>query len=87
MFDCFTNTPELSPYASLPNNVPLDQTNPDPRTVSHPLLRKHGFQSARLPIAEPDKCPEDVLNRILWHALRGPDATYPEWAVTKVKDD
>jgi YVTN family beta-propeller protein len=87
MTDCFTDTPDLSPYLALPNNVPIDQTNPEAKTVSHPLLRKHAFQSARLPIAEPDKCPEDALNRILWHALRGPNAAYPNWAVIKIKDE
>ena len=72
---------------AVPNNIALDQTNPEARTVSHPLLRKHAFQSARLRIDEPDKCPEDLLNRILWHAMKGPDAAYPEWAVTKIKDE
>jgi hypothetical protein len=28
-----------------------------------------------------DRCPEDVLNRILWHAMKGPRAPYPQWAV------
>ena len=38
--------------------------------------------SARLPLDLPDKCPEDVLNRILWHAMKGSQAPYPAWAVT-----
>jgi YVTN family beta-propeller protein len=87
MSDCFTATPDFSPYDSVPNNVPLDQTNPEAKTVLHPLLRKHAVQSARLRIDEPDKCPEDVLNRILWHAMKGPEAAYPEWAVMKIKDE
>jgi YVTN family beta-propeller protein len=87
MTDCFTDTPDFTPYDALPNNIPLDQMNPEAKTVSHPLLRKHAFQSARLPIAEPDKCPEDVLNRILWHAMKGPDAPYPVWATAKIPDD
>jgi len=24
-----------------------------------------------------DRCPEDLLNRILWHAMKGSDAPYP----------
>jgi hypothetical protein len=86
MSDCFMDAPDFTPYSCVPNNVALDQMNPEPKTVLHPLLRKHAFQSARLPIEEPDKCPEDTLNRILWHALKGPDAPYPDWAVTRASD-
>jgi hypothetical protein len=39
-----------------------------------------------LPLDEVDRCPEDVLNRILWHAMKGPDAPYPVWAVKPVAD-
>jgi len=81
MSDCFTNTPDLTPFTALPNNVPLDQMNPDPKKVSDPLLRKHAYASARLPLAQIDQCPEDLLNRILWHAMKGSRAPYPEWAV------
>jgi len=34
-----------------------------------------------------DACPEDTLNRILWHAVKGSAAPYPAWAVTFVPDD
>lgn len=43
--------------------------------------------SASLPLDEIDRCPEDLLNRILWHSARGPDAPYPAWAVTPDADD
>ena len=29
-----------------------------------------------------DECPEDLFNRILWHAQKGSAAEYPAWAVT-----
>jgi hypothetical protein len=28
-----------------------------------------------------------VLNRILWHAMRGSREPYPAWAITRVADD
>jgi hypothetical protein len=34
-----------------------------------------------------DACPEDLFNRILWHAMKGSEAPYPEWAVTVTEDD
>jgi hypothetical protein len=86
MFDCFTNTPDLAPFIALPSNIPLDQMNPEPRKVSDPLLRKNAYASARLPLGRPDQCPEDLLNRILWHAMKGPLAPYPEWAVRTQED-
>ena len=86
MFDCFTNVPALAPFVALTNNIPLDQMNPDPKKVADPLLRKHAYASARLPLKEVDRCPEDLLNRILWHAMKGSAAPYPEWAV-RFQDD
>ena len=87
MFDCFTQMPDFSPFIALPNNVPLDQMNPPAAAISDPLLRQYARASARLPLAKPDQCPEDLLNRILWHAMKGSQAAYPAWAVHVQSDD
>ncbi len=87
MFDCFTNVPNFTPYVSLTNNVPLDEMNGAPKKISDALLRKNAYASARLNFKKVDACPEDVLNRILWHAMKGSAAPYPAWAVTVVGDD
>ena len=87
MFDCFTDKPNFTPFTALTNNVPLDQMNPDPKKITDLLLRKNAYASARLPLAEPDKCPEDQFNRILWHAMKGSQAPYPEWAITVHEDE
>lgn len=87
MADCFTDRPDLTPFASVPNRVPLDQLNPEPKKVAHPVLRQDALVSSRLPLDEVDRCPEDVFNRILWRAMKGPDVPYPEWAVKAVEDD
>jgi hypothetical protein len=81
MFDCFQDTPDFRPFVALKNQVPLDQMNPDPKAVADPLLRKNAYASARLPLGKPDQCPEQLLNRILWHAMKGPHAPYPTWAI------
>jgi len=86
MTDCFTNTPDFAPFTAVPSNIPLDQMNPDPKQVSDPLLRKHAYASARLPLDQIDQCPEDLLNRILWHAMKGSQAAYPAWAVRTQQD-
>ena len=87
MSDCFTAEANLTPFTSVPNQVPLDQMNPDPKQVSHPLLRRDALTSSRLPLDEVDRCPEDVFNRILWRAMKGPDVPYPEWAIKAAEDD
>jgi DNA-binding beta-propeller fold protein YncE len=87
MTDCFTVTPDFTPFKSVPNNVPLDEMNPDTKAIHDPLLRKNAYASARLPLDKIDACPEDLFNRILWHAMKGSQIPYPEWAVTKVEDE
>jgi len=86
MSACFTETPDFAPFLALTNNIPLDQMNPAPKKISDPLLRRHAYASARLPLDEVDKCPEGQLNRILWHALKGSQTPYPAWAVSEVRD-
>lgn len=87
MSDCFTDTPDLTPFKSVPNRVPLDQANPEPRKIADRLLRQDALASERLKLDQPDLCSEDVLNRILWRAMKGSDVPYPEWAVKGEKDD
>ena len=87
MTDCFTNTPDFTPFAAVMNNVPLDQMNPEPKKISDALLRKQAYLSARLPLDKMDACPEDTLNRILWHAMKGSQTPYPNWAAKFVKDE
>ena len=87
MFDCFTATPDFTAFDVVTNNVPLDEMNPPPKRISDPQLRKDAQVSARLPLQQADQCPEDLLNRILWRAAKGPQTPYPEWAVKVVDDD
>ena len=88
MADCFTNVSNLKPFDAVPNQVPLDEVNPEPKKISDEQLRKDALVSAQLPLDEPDRCPEDVLNRILWRAMKGTGVPYPEWAITTgIEDD
>lgn len=87
MFDCFAATPDYTPFVAVPNQVPLDEMNPDPKAITDPQLKKYALASARLNFRRVDACPEDLLNRVLWHAVKGSAAPYPDWAVTLVEDD
>ncbi len=77
MFSVFTDQPDFSPYAALPNRIALDEMNP-------PLARLTGLQkqlaqeSMRMDFSEPDAAPEDLLNRVIWHSVKGYDVPYPK---------
>jgi Phosphoesterase family len=87
MFDCFTNTPDFTPFDAVANNVPLDEMNPDPKTVRDPILRKDAYVSSKLPLNKEDQCPEDLFNHIIWRSVKGAHAPYPDWAVKATGDD
>ncbi|MES2201678.1 MAG: beta-propeller fold lactonase family protein [candidate division FCPU426 bacterium] len=84
--EVFTDRPDLRPFHYLPSNVPLDQMNPQTAMISDPQLRRDAVASARLPLDQPDRCPEDLLNRILWRAQKGSKTPYPEWAISAQGD-
>ena len=79
--DCFTSTPDFTPFTAVTNNVPLDQLNPPSKALLDPVLRRDAELSERLPLDKPDQCDEDLLNKIIWHAQRGSKVPYPSWAV------
>jgi len=87
MFDCFTNTPDFTAYTAVTNNVPLDEMNPASKKILDAQLRRDAIVSARLPLDQEDRCPEDVLNQILWRAMKGTQVPYPAWAVKATEDD
>ena len=87
MRDCFTDTPDLTPFTALPSNVPLDQMNGDPQSLGDPQLQADALACEQMNFRQVDRAPEDALNRVLWRAMRGTGAPYPEWAVHLVADD
>ena len=82
MFDVFTDKPDFTPFQAVPNLVPLDEMNPPQDKIEDRLLRRQAIISAGLNFRRVDACPEDVLNRILWHAVKGSSVPYPQWAIT-----
>ena len=86
MLDCFTNQPDFTAFTAVTNNVPLDEMNPPPKKIPAAQSRQDAYVSSRLPLDQPDRCPEGVLNRILWRATMG-NKPFPEWAVKIVDAD
>jgi len=87
MSACFTDQPDFTPFTSVPNQVALDELNPPPKALHDPVQRHYAQISATLPLEKMDACPEDLLNRILWHAQKGSQTLYPAWALTHVPEE
>jgi DNA-binding beta-propeller fold protein YncE len=87
MSDCFVDTPDLTPFTAVAANVRLDELNGKPTAIADPQLRRDAELSATFDWRHVDMAPDDLLNRILWRAMRGTAEPYPEWAVGAADDD
>lgn len=76
MTDCFTSKPNFTPYRCRPNQVPLDEMNPEKTALNGSALHLAEL-SLDQNFEEVDRAEEDALNRIIWHAMKGADAPYP----------
>ena len=73
LFDCFTNTPNFTPYTALPNNIDL-VSGGSARLSSQALY--YARKVRKMNFSKPDRIDEDIFNRYLWHSVKG-DARYP----------
>jgi YVTN family beta-propeller protein len=87
MASCFGDRPNLAPYVPARNVIPLDQMNPGLADIKDARQRHWAEVSIGLPLDDIDEAPEDVFNRILWHARKGRDDTYPAWAAASVGEE
>ncbi len=76
MADCFTDTPDFSPYKALPSNIPLDELNPPLETLTGDALH-WAEMSLKQDLDDVDRIDEDTFNRIIWHSVKGYDVPYP----------
>ncbi len=76
LLDCFTDTPDFTPYKALKNNIPLDQINPSLASLSGDALY-WAKKSLDQNLDDFDRIEEDTFNRIIWHSVKGYDVPYP----------
>ena len=79
MTTCFQDTPDLTPFTALPNQIPLDEMNKklaDTRGAERYWAEK----SLALELDDVDKADEWTFNRIIWHSVKGYDTPYPKLA-------
>ena len=73
---CFTTKLDFTPYTALPNIIPLDEMNAHASLPERP--QSTGRQTGELlDFSGPDRINDDMLNRILWLAAKGPGDPYP----------
>src|SRR5262249_5044992 len=75
MFSSFTDRPDFTPYAARPNNIPLNEMNPRLAGLKS-LQRELAQVSMTIDSSEPDSAPADMLNRAIWHSVKGFDTPY-----------
>jgi hypothetical protein len=75
MFTLFTSKPDFRPYTALPNQIPLNEMNPALAGLTG-LQRQLAEFSMTINSSEPDSAPADMLNRAIWHSVKGFDTAY-----------
>ena len=77
MTDCFTDKPDFTSYIALPNQIPLDQMNPNLSMLKGSQLY-WAKRSMAMSFADIDEADDNALNKIIWHSVRGYNVPYPE---------
>ncbi|HOW71911.1 MAG TPA: bifunctional YncE family protein/alkaline phosphatase family protein [Phycisphaerae bacterium] len=77
MGECFTDTPDLTPYTALPVRHTLEETNPQPATKVSLKQRYWTDKSLAMNFDQPDRVDDNVLNRVIWYSVKGFDTHYP----------
>jgi YVTN family beta-propeller protein len=75
MFSAFTSKPDFTPYTARPNQIPLNEMNPPLAGLTGLQLQMAQF-SQTVDSSEPDSAPADLMNRAIWHSVKGFDTPY-----------
>jgi hypothetical protein len=76
MFTLFADKPDLTPYHARPNQIPLNEMN-TPLAGLTGLQRQLAEFSMTINSSEPDSADADLLNRAIWHSVKGFNTPYP----------
>src|SRR5262245_18652549 len=75
MFSVFTSKPDLTRYTARQNQIRLDEMNP-PLAGLVGLQRQLAEFSLTIDSSNPDSSDADLLNRAIWHSVKGFDVPY-----------
>jgi phospholipase C len=69
MFRCFTSKSDKTPFKSFPSNINLNELNPKGTKLA--------ALSKGLDFSAVDRVPDDIMNNMIWKAIKGENATAP----------
>ena len=75
--DCFTNTPDLTPYEITPNNIPFDEANPGRKVAMTKEEKFWADKTASLDWSSMDRADPYWVNRITWFSIYKGSKPYP----------
>jgi len=75
MVACFNDTPDFTPYHTVPNQIPLDEMNPSLSALEGEALH-FAHKSLEPQFDGIDTGDDDLFNRILWFTAKG-NKPYP----------
>lgn len=73
MSECFTGTPDFTPYTALPNRINLVSGGTNQLSSK---ARYYAQKVRQMDFSQPDRIDEDAFNRYIWHSIKG-NARYP----------
>ena len=69
LYACFTKEADLSPFKARPNQIDLDEMNVEENRLS--------MLSEQMNLDLEDQAPDELLNEVIWKAIRGLDSKVP----------
>src|SRR4029077_20106633 len=75
----FSTERNTDPFDALPNTIPLDEMNGSIASLRG-AERKFALASMAMDFSEPDNAPGELLNRVIWHSVKGYETPYPRLA-------
>ncbi len=79
MVDCFSDNPDLTPYASVANNTPLDERNPSRKSKNLTAADLYWLEKTEeLDWSKLDAADPYWLNRINWYSVFKGSRPYPD---------
>jgi hypothetical protein len=86
MWNCFSSTPDLTPYDFVPAQVDINARNDENNDAAK--------LSATFDLSKPDDVPDQELNEVIWQSVKGETAVMPAphrsafvKAISKKEDD
>jgi len=70
MWNCFSSTPDLTPFQSVPAQVDL--------TLKNTAMNEWQQRSEKFNFAKEDAAPDLEFSIVLWHGIKGDNVPFPD---------